>query len=53
MDVQLTGFVAQDIGGRHGFHIHQGNGTGNACKDAKGHLNPLDVHHGHPYDKVR
>ena len=53
MDVNLEGFRSEDIGFRHGFHVHTGNSTGNECKDAKGHLNPLGVTHGHPQDKIR
>ena len=50
-DAQLNGQPAVSIAGQiyglsmgqHGFHVHAGRGTGNGCKDAKGHFNPFGV----------
>ena len=41
--VEFTGALEGVSEGLHGFHIHQIGRTGNGCKDAGGHYNPLGV----------
>ena len=41
--VQITGNIDGLEPGKHGFHVHAEGDLGNACKNAKGHFNPLMV----------
>ena len=41
--VHITGKITGLSPGKHGFHVHALGGTGNQCKDAGGHYNPLQV----------
>ncbi len=41
--LRVVGSVTGLTPGKHGFHVHSGGGFPNACRDAKGHYNPLSV----------
>ena len=49
----IAGFKRNDIGTKHGVHVHAMSSTGNECADAGGHYNPDFLFHGGPKSKKR